>query len=147
MTKILTKRRKQREQAIQLALSYLDRLEDLLSKRDIENPSILTAVLYGSYARGDFHQGSDIDLLLIVESLPADPLRRLDLLYECVKGKLEPKAYTRKEFLDMIRSRNPMALDALTNGVLLLDRGFWEQSQGTLKSKVQVSGTRHQFYF
>lgn len=139
MIKVLLMRKKQRERAIELASSYVNRLEKSL--HNIDNTSILAAVLYGSYGRGDFHRGSDIDLLLIIDPLPTHPLRRLDLLYECVKGRIEPKAYTKKEFLTLINSHNPIALDALTHGIVLLDRGFWGKAQGKLKNK--VSGVRY----
>jgi len=33
---------------------------------------LISVVLFGSFARGDTHQHSDIDLLLVVENLPQD---------------------------------------------------------------------------
>lgn len=53
------------------ALSELDRgLADLYGER------YRGLVLYGSYARGDAHEGSDVDLLLLLEG-PVDSSREL----------------------------------------------------------------------
>ena len=54
--------------------------------------------LYGSVARGDFHEGSDLDLLVVASGLPKDPLERLKALYRFVEGSEEPKGLTPEEF-------------------------------------------------
>lgn len=45
---------------------------------------LVSIVLFGSFARGDAHQYSDIDLLLVVENLPGDWRARsaLELAFE-----------------------------------------------------------------
>lgn len=134
MIKALKLRKKERERAIKQASTYLHRLKKLLSKKGGSNNLIKLAVLYGSYARGDFHLGSDIDLLIIADCLPDHPLRRLELLYGCVEGEIEPKGYSRKEFLHLIRSHNSIAIDTLTNGIVLLDKGFWKEANKQLKN-------------
>jgi len=122
MHRALARRRTEREHAIDMASAYLSRLDGLLE-------GFVAGVLHGSYARGDFHWGSDIDVLVIAEGLPAHPLRRLDLLYACVEGRIEPKGYSKEEFIGLMHARNPIAIDALKNGVVLLDRGFWGEVQ------------------
>jgi predicted nucleotidyltransferase len=117
MYKALERREKEREKAIQLASEYASRL-----KGDI---GVLTAILYGSFARGDFNYGSDIDVLIISDSLPRDTLKRIDLLYRYVQEGIEPKGYTQEEFLRIYHTNNPMAIDALENGEVLSDDGFW----------------------
>ena len=43
------------------------------------------AVLHGSYARGDFGEWSNVDVLVVVKGpLPKSPLKRLDLVEECL---------------------------------------------------------------
>jgi predicted nucleotidyltransferase len=117
MYKALERREREREKAIQLASEYVSRL-----KGDI---GVLTAILYGSFARGDFNYGSDIDVLIISDSLPRDTLKRIDLLYRYVQGGIEPKGYTQEEFLRIYYTNNPLAIDALENGEVLSDDGFW----------------------
>lgn len=85
-----------------------------------------TGVLYGSMARGDYNVWSDIDFLVISDKLPENPLKRLEFLYSLTDNPIEVKGYTRNEFLKMIEQRNPLALDALVEGRVIVDDGFWE---------------------
>ena len=49
------------------------------------------AYLYGSYARGDYHEDSDIDILLTVDATPVDlPMYRKQLAHICSKLSLRP---------------------------------------------------------
>jgi predicted nucleotidyltransferase len=88
-----------------------------------------TGVLYGSMARGDYNIWSDIDFLVISDKLPENPLKRLEFLYSLTDSPIEVKGYTRKEFLQMIEKRNPLALDALVEGKVVVDDGFWETAK------------------
>lgn len=48
-------------------------------------------ILYGSYARGDYREGSDIDLILISEDFNnRDYWSRIDLLSEAIYDVFEP---------------------------------------------------------
>ncbi len=85
-----------------------------------------TGVLYGSMARGDNNIWSDIDFLVISDKLPENPLKRLEFLYSLTETPIEVKGYTRKEFLKMIEKRNPIALDSLVEGKIIVDDGFWD---------------------
>jgi hypothetical protein len=49
------------------------------------------------------------------------------LLYRYVKENIEPKGYFKKEFTRMIQHGNPLVLDALRNGVMVADDGFWRE--------------------
>jgi len=116
MTKLLEERRRQREKAIKLAREYIDKLSEVLT--------LVSAILYGSFARGDFNLSSDIDVLVISDSLPPNPLTRLEFLYQFASGGIEPKAYTTEEFISMLKDGNPVIVDALKNGIILIDHGF-----------------------
>ncbi len=85
-----------------------------------------TGILYGSMARGDNNLWSDIDFLVISDKLPENPLKKLKFLYSLTDTPIEVKGYTRNEFLRMIEKRNPLALDALVEGKVIVDDGFWE---------------------
>ncbi len=85
-----------------------------------------TGVLYGSMARGDYNVWSDIDFLVISDKLPENPLKRLEFLYSLTDTPIEVKGYTKNEFIIMIEKRNPMALDALVEGKVIVNDGFWE---------------------
>lgn len=85
-----------------------------------------TGILYGSMARGDNNLWSDIDFIVISDLLPENPLERLEILYSLTDVPIEVKGYTRNEFLKMIEKRNPLALDAIVEGRVIKDNGFWD---------------------
>ena len=85
-----------------------------------------TGVLYGSMARGDNNLWSDIDFIVISDKLPNNPLKRSEFLYSLTEISIEVKGFTRNEFLKMIEKRNPIALDSLLEGKIIVDDGFWE---------------------
>ena len=76
-------------------------------------------------ARGDNNLWSDIDFLVISDKLPENPLKRLEFLYSLTETPIEVKGYKRNDFLKMIEKRNPLALDALVEGQVIVDDGFW----------------------
>ncbi len=119
MHKAIKIREEERKKIIQLSIEYVEKLKNEIGP--------LTGILYGSYARGDFNIGSDIDILIISDNLPSDMLKRMELLYQYITGGIEPKGYTKTEFLRMLNSNNPLAIDAIKNGEMLSDDGFWKQ--------------------
>ncbi|MBS1252640.1 MAG: hypothetical protein MAG451_01681 [Anaerolineales bacterium] len=125
---VLERRQAARQTAIEKATAYARRLQEALGP--------LTVVLYGSYARGDFGLHSDIDVIIISDALPGDPLDRLAVLHRYVSGNLEPKGYTPSEFLNLVDRRRPVILDILDHGVVLVDSGLW-------KTITEAAGTEH----
>ncbi|MCZ7394164.1 MAG: nucleotidyltransferase domain-containing protein [Candidatus Methanoperedens sp.] len=109
---------KNMEQVFDILMEYSKAVSSKLGK--------FTGVLYGSMARGDYNVWSDIDFLVISDKLPENPLERLEFLYSLTDTPIEVKGYTRNEFLKMIEQRNPIALDALVEGKVIVDDGFWE---------------------
>ena len=84
------------------------------------------AILFGSFARGDWRPGSDADLLVVAEGLPQGYGERWDLLSTLIKGVLvEPHAFTPEEFEELVRYGRMTAADALTEGIVLYaDEGY-----------------------
>jgi len=115
MEKVVRERAELREKAIREALEFSQCASRRLGR--------VAAILFGSYARGDFNEWSDIDVLVIAERLPANPLRRLDLVEECLElaPRVEPVVISVEEF-HRLRGKNPAVLEALQSGVLLLDQ-------------------------
>lgn len=71
------------------------------------------AYVVGSVARGDFNVHSDIDIVVISDHLPADPLDRAKVLYSLVTSRIEPKGFTGAEWATLLKKRNPLALATL----------------------------------
>jgi hypothetical protein len=67
-------------------------------------------ILYGSFARGDFHEGSD----LARGRSRAVPQSRAAAILGL---PVEPFCYTEEEFAEPVRSPNPFIHQALAEGV------------------------------
>jgi len=113
MLKALEERRRQRDRFVDMAWTYADKLRGRLGK--------LTAIVYGSVSRGDFNLGSDVDILIISESLPSHPLERMEVLFSCHEPPLEPKGYTQAEFHRLLAKRNSAVAEILKDGIVVVD--------------------------
>ena len=78
-------------------------------------------ILFGSYARGDTDEYSDLDVVIIKNT----EKRFIERLVEVAKyldndlGKVDVFVYTREEFEDMQRRGNPFIEKVLTEGRVL----------------------------
>jgi len=78
---------------------------------------VAAAVVFGSYARGDFNTWSDIDVLVISDQLPEDSRHRSDLLWRHQPGGLSAIGWTTGEHQARRRRRDPIAVEADDVGV------------------------------
>ena len=79
----------------------------------------VTAVLVGSYARGDFNLWSVVDVLLVSDSFPERPLDRLKMV-DPPEG-VEVIPLTRRDFYRLVKKKNPLIVDAQKYGIILRD--------------------------
>lgn len=108
---IAARRRDERAQAIAWARSYA-------AKMAVDVP-LVAAVVFGSYARGDFNTWSDVDVLVLSDAFPEDARARLDLLWRHRPGGLEPVGWTLPEHAARRRRRDPIAVEADDVGVVV----------------------------
>ncbi len=89
------------------------------------NPKCI--ILYGSFARGDFNERSDIDIIVIAKNLPENYFERTKLLYEQIKTPvpIEPLGYTPSEFIKMIYKRRCTSLFAMSEGIPLHGKKYF----------------------
>ena len=113
MLKALEERRRQREEFVDMARTYADKLRGRVGK--------LTTIVYGSVSRGDFNLGSDVDILIISEGLPHHPLERMEVLFSCHEPPLEPKGYTPAEFRALLAKPNSAIAEILKDGITVVD--------------------------
>jgi len=71
--------------------------------------------LFGSFARGKVHEGSDIDLL-VVGDFHERLFSRIERVLELTDLPIEPLVYTPAEFEELVRTANPFVLRVLQEG-------------------------------
>jgi len=81
-------------------------------------------ILFGSLARGDSWDGSDVDLLIVKSTATGRLLDRMDEVLRHTSGRthVEPLVYTEAELAQMVAQGNPLILQALKEGEVLYDR-------------------------
>lgn len=108
----LRRRRAQRDEALRAAKELAEGLR--------ARPSARGVVVFGSFARGDFHDASDVDVLVVLdEALPARPQDRLGLLPTRPPG-VHPVVWTPAELARRREADEPIAVEALEDGIWLL---------------------------
>ncbi len=68
--------------------------------------------LYGSFARGNPHEGSDIDLILI-GPFTGKLSYRIESVLLTTDLPIQPLCYTRAVWQAMIEAKNPLALEVM----------------------------------
>ena len=76
--------------------------EILRSRMDVER-----IILFGSVARGDFNEGSDVDLLFVGDFTERFPQRPVDIII-LTDLPIKPVCYTGEEFAEMLWKKNPI---------------------------------------
>jgi predicted nucleotidyltransferase len=101
----------------------------------------VTAILYGSYARGDFNIWSDIDLIVVSEAFEdIRPLDRYDMVLDLLEANVEPVLLTPREFVSALS--RPAWRQALASGSVIIrdDYGL----KDLLKERTRASPLEHQ---
>ena len=124
---------------------------DHLAKQAIERwgRDLVSVVLFGSFARGDAHPHSDVDLLLVVENLPKDWRQRstLELSFERMGlewGRpLQVILVEPTEVHFAVDSIMPLLLEIREGYHCLFDRErFFQNEMGRLEETLVVRGVR-----
>jgi predicted nucleotidyltransferase len=80
-------------------------------------------IIFGSFARGDYHKGSDLDLIIVGE-FKERFIDRIGKVIELNDSDLEIEAmvYTEEEFQKMIKERRPFIEQALEEGIVVYEK-------------------------
>jgi len=76
--------------------------------------------LYGSMARDEMHEGSDIDLV-IVGDFVGKMFDRIEKVLQCTDLPVEPLVYTEEQF-DRMKRENTFLKEALASAIVLYPR-------------------------
>lgn len=117
--------------------------------------NIVSAVLYGSVARGTARKDSDIDICLVFKNLPASRYKRTLLVSPILKALRELESYNtlyKAGYLpeitpilytvEEIQDTKPILLDMVEEGRILMDDGTFENKLHELKKNMIEMGTR-----
>jgi predicted nucleotidyltransferase len=113
---VIQRRKVRQRELIDLAEEFARELDSKLGVRSV--------VVYGSVARGDFNVWSDVDVLVIADSLPKEVADRPAALGPAPPG-VQPIAWTPEELTAAVTRRNPIATEAATKGVVVLGADHW----------------------
>ena len=93
---------------------YVNKLVEELSPQKI--------ILFGSFARGDINEGSDVDLIVVADWEEAF-LERVKVLMglNTFKIPIEPIGYTEEELRASIEAQSPFILQVLEEGKVLYE--------------------------
>ena len=90
--------------------SFARNLKDFLPVKEV--------YLYGSFARGEIHEGSDVDLL-IVGDFKERFFERIGKVLDLTDLPIEPLVYTVEEFEELKKSENPFIIEVIKTAIRL----------------------------
>lgn len=109
---IIERRKKELRERIELAKEFLRSIYGYLRP--------MTAVIIGSTARGDFNRWSDIDLVLVSDRFPENPMDRFRMIELKVLPGIEPIPLRTVDLMRLIEGRAPVIRDVI-RGIFLVD--------------------------
>lgn len=107
--------------------NFINRKTNKIVKRFInliiKKFNIIKIIIFGSFARGDYHKGSDLDLIIVGE-FKERFIDRIGKIIELNDSDLEIDAmvYTEEEFQKMIKERRPFIEQALEEGIVVYEK-------------------------
>ena len=123
--------------------------------KEVFKDNIVSAILYGSVAKGKARKDSDIDVCLIFKSLPNSRHKRTLLIFPLMKAIREKKSYERlysEGYLaeispvlytvKEIQDTKPIFLDMVEDGIILLDDGTLQEKIEKIKKRLKELGSR-----
>ena len=102
----------------------IEKSESLLKKIEVfahqlkKKLPVSEVYLYGSFAKGQIHEGSDIDLLVIGD-FKERLFDRIGKILDLTDLPIEPLVYTKEEFEEFKLSRNPFITEILKTAIKL----------------------------
>lgn len=130
---------------------YKELLNELIYKfKNICDDNLVSLVLYGSIARGDFRKDSDIDLLLIFEKLPKEKFLRQRFFIE-IEREISFEEFYEKGYYptfspilkttEEAKFLSPLYLDMVDDAIILFDKNsFFKNILETLRARLLELG-------
>jgi len=97
-------------------------------------------IMFGSYARGNFTEASDIDLCLIADKMPEGELARRTLPDLPRPPRVRAVGFESEEFLRYLRGLRFLAFDIVADGIVIYDDGLCRKIQETYREVIKRHG-------
>ncbi|MBO3803993.1 MAG: nucleotidyltransferase domain-containing protein [Candidatus Brockarchaeota archaeon] len=129
---------------------------EVVRKIAVDNQFIAGIILFGSAARGEEEEKSDLDLIVLWENLNVDPGKRHAHIYSVI-SKYFP--YNKPTVLEMeysgflnIKKATPLVVNIIWDGVVLYDRhgklkDFMSNARDQLVAKGLVRRKAGKYYY
>jgi len=107
--------------------NFINRKSNKIVKRFInliiKKFNLKKIIIFGSFARGDYHKGSDLDLIIVGE-FKERFIDRIGKILELNNSDLEidVMVYTEEELQKMIQERRPFIQQALEEGIVVYEK-------------------------
>ena len=85
-----------------------------------------SVVLFGSHARGDARPESDHDILLIIEEIEKNPLKRMKTIRSLILDMPVRFNFIAKTPEELAENLTPLLLDICVDGKVIHDDGYFE---------------------
>ena len=123
----------------------LEEIKGELVRRFVDGlgDNLVALAFFGSWARGEAGEHSDIDLLLIARELPANPIERGKVVYKPIRdmegqGRISILARTVEEFTADV---TPLHLDLSEDAIVIHDpEGFLESRLRRVRELIEEAG-------
>ena len=102
---------------IEKSEDLLEELRNFVERLKRELP-VTQVYLYGSFAKGEVHEGSDIDLIIVGE-FRERLFDRIGKVLDLTDLPIEPLVYTREEFEELKKSESPFLSEVLKTAIRL----------------------------
>ena len=93
-------------------------------------------LLFGSVARNDAKEQSDVDILVVASGLP-DIKERYDFITVKKPSRIEDIWMTPDELIEMVDAKTGFVVDALLEGKILLDDGTIKGARARLRDSLK----------
>ncbi len=100
-----------------------EKLEEFARQVESLKPKLI--ILFGSYARGDYTDESDIDVCVVAENLPENIFERRSLSGFYRVANVRAVGYSPEEFFEELEKPNLFLYDILEEGIIIhCDKNF-----------------------
>jgi len=119
----------------------LSDLEDIVK---IKIKNLTSIILFGSVARNEMHNDSDVDIMIIADNLPKDWRKRdkLSLEIEKIGFKYGISVHTelisKKEFLFSVENGAPLLFELSKDYKIIYDVGFFKKQISKFKQNMRM---------